>query len=52
MAWVVNFADEPIGVAFDVKNRTDTSQICVGEILPGVSQILPMRFLRDLVLAA
>lgn len=52
LTWVVDLADEPIGIAFDIENGTDARQVGVRKIAARICEILPLRFRSDFVPAA
>jgi hypothetical protein len=44
---IVNLANQPIGITFDVEDRTNASPICMWEFPSSFSKVIPLLFLTD-----
>jgi len=49
---IVDLADQPVGISFDVEDSTDPSPICLLEFTPRFNEVIPLFFLADSVPAS
>jgi hypothetical protein len=41
--WIIDLTDKPICIALNIEDRTDASEVRMGEFASGLNKILPLR---------